>query len=401
MDNQALLRDHLIVRRQWMDEDSFIQLFAIGQALPGPTSTQLVVSIALARAGPLGGLLAFFMWNLPGLVVLTICGILIGTYIDPNNPPFYLVGLPPAAISLVFTAFYSFAQKLDKFGSCLALVSACVAILINGDKSLKPTSSQYIFPAMMAAGGIITFLDSKRKKPFGKYESPGKGWEAENDRTIKRIGIRLWTGAIIFLVWLAILITVILLVNVAKVKNAYLTIFEVTYRLGSLIFGGGQVLLPLLQSEVVPEWMTKDRFYQGLALAQSMPGPLFNFAAFLGAVYKGVPGAILGALGIFGPGVLLIFAAMPFWAKLRHAHWFRVILHGLNSTAIGLIGAACLILFTSVVTTTADAIVFYFSLILSGTFSLAAPYVIIVGGILGAIISKDAASLGQVKYCSK
>jgi chromate transporter len=191
------------------------------------------------------------------------------------------------------------------------------------------------------------------------------------------------------------------LVNVAGIKNAHLKIFEVTYRLGSLIFGGGQVLLPLLQSEVVPEWMTKDRFYQGLALAQSMPGPLFNFAAFLGAVYKGIPGAFLGSLGIFGPGVLLIFAVMPFWARLRHAHWFRVVLHGLNSTAIGLIGAACLILFTSVVSTTADAIVFYFALILSGTFNVAAPYVILAGGVLGAIISKEAASLGQVKYCSK
>jgi chromate transporter len=252
----------------------------------------------------------------------------------------------------------------------------------------------------MVAGGIIAFIDSKRKKPFGKYDSPGRGWEAENDRTMKRIGISIWSGIIMFLLWAAVLIIVILLVNVAKIKNAYLTIFEVTYRLGSLIFGGGQVLLPLLQSEVVPEWMTKDRFYQGLALAQSMPGPLFNFAAFLGAAYKGVPGAFLGYLGIFSPGVILIFAAVPFWAKLRHAHWFRVILHGLNSTAIGLIGAACIILFTAVISTTADAIVFYFALILSATYNLGAPYVIIAGGILGAILSKQAASIGQVKFCS-
>jgi len=145
-----------------MDEDSFIQLYAIGQALPGPTSTLHLISLGMVRAGPLGGLLAFFLWSIPNFIILTICGILIGTYIDPKNPPFYLVGLPPAAISLVFTAFYGFAQKLDKFGSFLSLVSACIAILISGDKYLAPTSSQYIFPAMMGSGAIITFLDSKR-----------------------------------------------------------------------------------------------------------------------------------------------------------------------------------------------------------------------------------------------
>jgi len=101
-------------------------------------------------------------------------------------------------------------------------------------------------------------------------------------------------GIVYFLIWLGILITVILLVNIGNVTNVYLKIFEVSYRLGSITFGGGQVLLPLFKGEVVPVWMTKDRFYQGLALAQSLPGPLFNFAAFLGGVYKGVPGALLG-----------------------------------------------------------------------------------------------------------
>jgi chromate transporter len=172
--------------------------------------------------------------------------------------------------------------------------------------------------------------------------------------------------------------------------------------------------------------MTKDRFYQGLALAQSLPGPLFNFAAFLGGVYKGVPGAFLGkkaffhlrnqhlsylkppfvidsegAIGIFGPGVLLIFAAMPFWAKLRSTQWFVVVVQGLNSTAMGLIGAACVILFTNAISTTADAIVFYVALTLSGTYGWGAPWVVLSGGILGGILSKQAASLGQVNYCSK
>jgi chromate transport protein ChrA len=182
----AILRDHLVEQRDWLDEDQFIELFAIGQGLPGPTSTQLVVAAALARAGPLGGLLAFFLWNIPGLVVLTTCGVLISSFVDPNNSPWYLIGLPPAAISLVFKAFYEFAAKLDKLGVVLALISCLVAILINNDANIDPTSSQFMFPSVLAFGGLVTWLDSKRNTPYGKYSSPSRGWDAEDDETMKR-----------------------------------------------------------------------------------------------------------------------------------------------------------------------------------------------------------------------
>lgn len=286
----AILRDHLVVQRDWMDEEQFTELFAIGQGLPGPTSTQLVISTALARAGPLGGLLAFFLWNLPGLVVLTTSGILIANFLDPNNPPFWLVGIAPAAISLVFKAFYGFTKKLDDLGIVLSLISACVAVLINGDVNISKTSSQYVFPSMLAAGSIVCLIDSKRANPFGKYASPSKGWEAKDDLTMRRIGIPLWVGALIFFMWGGILLLVILLKDVAGIDNKYLDIFETMYRIGSIIFGGGQVVLPMLQSEVSPNppnWMSEDNFFQGLGLAQSMPGPLFNFSSYLGAVYAG------------------------------------------------------------------------------------------------------------------
>jgi chromate transporter len=397
----AILRDHLVVQRDWMDEEAFTELFAIGQGLPGPTSTQLVISTALARAGPLGGLLAFFLWNLPGLVVLTICGILIDTYIDENNTPFYLIGLPPAAISLVFKAFYGFGAKLDKLGIILALISACIAIFINGDEVVKPNSSQYVFPITLACGGIVTYFDSRRSNPLGTYKSPGKGWDAKSDVTMKRIGIPLWMGAFIFAVWLIVLVTTIIVVDVGGVQDVYLDIFEVMYRIGSIIFGGGQVVLPMLEGEVVPEWMPKEKFFQGLALAQSMPGPLFNFASYLGAVRKGVAGSLIAYLGLFGPGVILIFAVVPFWARLRHLKTFKVVLNGLNATAIGLVGAACVILWEDVINTRADAIVFVVAGTLAMIWNIQAPYVIIIGGILGAILCDDAASLGQVPFAAE
>ena len=370
------------------------------QGLPGPTSTQLVVSTALARAGPLGGLLAFFVWNLPGFIFLTVCGRLVATFIDPlKPPPIYLVGLPPAAISLVFKAFYGFGIKLDNVGVVLALISACVAILINGDEVIPPESSQYVFPSMLLSGGLLTYFDSMRKTPFGQYKTPSKGWDAESDLTMKRIGIPLWVGALIFLLWAIILVLVILLVDVSNIENEYLKIFEVMWRIGSIIFGGGQVVLPMLQNEVVPHWMNKDAFLQGLGLAQSMPGPLFNFSSYLGAVYKGIPGAFVAYCGLFGPGVILIFGMVPFWARLRHVKWFKVVLHGVNATAIGLVGAACVILWEEAVTDSADAMVFCLAGTLSVVFDVQAPIVVIAGGVLGAILHQDATNLGHVSYC--
>ena len=209
----------------------------------------------------------------------------------------------------------------------------------------------------------------------------------------------MWVGALIFLVWAGVLVLVIILVDVAEVTNVYLEIFEIMYRIGSIIFGGGQVVLPMLQDEVVAAWMTKDQFLQGLGLAQSMPGPLFNFSAYLGAVYKGVGGALVAYCGLFGPGVILIFAMVPFWARLRHNKTFKVILTGVNATAIGLVGAACVILWESAIVDAADAMVFSVAFTLAIVWSVQAPFCIFVGGCIGAILHPDALDLGQVPYC--
>eukprot|EP00339_Tiarina_fusa_P004721 CAMPEP_0117069942 /NCGR_PEP_ID=MMETSP0472-20121206/49087_1 /TAXON_ID=693140 ORGANISM="Tiarina fusus, Strain LIS" /NCGR_SAMPLE_ID=MMETSP0472 /ASSEMBLY_ACC=CAM_ASM_000603 /LENGTH=498 /DNA_ID=CAMNT_0004792745 /DNA_START=89 /DNA_END=1586 /DNA_ORIENTATION=+ len=385
-------------QRDWLDEEQFTELFAIGQGLPGPTSTQLVISTALSRAGPLGGLLAFFLWNLPGLVILTTCGVLLAEFIDPENPPFWLVGLPPAAISLVFKAFYGFGVKLDTLGVCLALFSALVAILINNDDRIQPTSSQFVFPCTLAIGGLITYIDHKRENPFSNYGSPSSGWNRESDETMRRIGIPLWVGALIFVSWGLVLILSVVLAR-SDIENEYLEIFETMYRIGSIIFGGGQVVLPMLQDEVVPSWMTKEQFLQGLGLAQSMPGPLFNFSAYLGAVYQGVPGALMAYVGLFGPGVILIFGMVPFWARLRHVMAFKAVLKGVNATAIGLVGAACVILWEAAIESAADAMVFCFSLTMAVYFGFQAPYVVLMGGVLGGLFHEDLLDLGQVPYC--
>jgi chromate transporter len=374
-------------------------LFAGSQGLPGPTSTQLVVSTALSRAGPLGGLVAFFLWNLPGLVVLTTCGLVLDAYVDPKNPPFWLAGLPAAAIALVFKSFYGMARPLDKLGVLLALCTCLVAILLNNDARIQPSASQYMFPIMLVLGGLITFADSKRSKPFSTYKSPSAGWDRDNDEVTKRIGIPMWVGALMFVAWGFVLVAIIVIVQVFGATNEYLKIFEVMYRIGSIIYGGGEVVLPMLQDEVVPNWMTQDQFLQGLGIALSMPGPLFNFAAYLGAVYQGVPGALIAEVGLFGPGVVLIFAAVPFWARLRHNYTFKAILQGVSASAIGLVGAACVILWESAIVGAADAMIFAVALTMVVVFNVPAPLVVVSGGVMGAILHEDALNLGQVPYC--
>lgn len=241
----GILRNHLVVQRNWMDDEAFMELFAIGQGLPGPTSTQLVISTATQHAGPLGGIVAFTFWNLPGLIVLTVCGILIATFIDPNNPPWYLVGIPPAAITLVFVAFYQFCQVLDKLGVVLALLTTLVAVWVDGDTRVPRTASQFAYPSMLVLGGLITLIDSNRTKPLGVYKPPSSGWNSTDDRMLKRIGIPMWMGVLIFLLWAAILSTTISLVRTGVVDNDYLDLFEAMFRAGSIAFGGGQVILPL------------------------------------------------------------------------------------------------------------------------------------------------------------
>ena len=213
------------------------------------------------------------------------------------------------------------------------------------------------------------------------------------------IGIPLYVGGLIFVVWAAVLALVIVLKDVVEVESDYLEIFETMYRIGSIIFGGGQVVLPMLQDEVVGQWMTNDQFLQGLGLAQSMPGPLFNFSSYLGAVFKGVPGALVAYVGLFGPGVILIFGMVPFWAVMRPNANFKAILKGVNATAIGLVGAACVILWESAIRDAADAMIFSVALTMAIVFSYPAPLCIFVGGVLGAILHPDALDLGQVAYC--
>lgn len=207
------------------------------------------------------------MWCIPGFVVMTLCGLFLYTFVDPSDPPIWLLGVPPAAMSLIFKASFAFISKLDKLGTGIGMVAAAAAIMIAGDEHLPTTSSQIVYPVLLVLGGLITFIDFMQANSIGEYirRAPGEKAEpTEKDRLlVKKIGLSIFQGFLYFFIWLGLLVGSVVAVNMGN-TNIYLNIFEIFYRVGSLIFGGGIVVLPMLQSELVGPrgWVTNDQFFQ-------------------------------------------------------------------------------------------------------------------------------------------
>jgi len=375
----AILHERFVEKHRWLDEDQFLELMAVGQGLPGPTSTQMVVSTGTFKAGILGGLLAFTLWNLPSFIILVLAGLGVRTFFNADEEPAWMSGLAPAAVALVCVASFKLGKKVvngepTKLKISLALTSSLVTLLINGDKNINPTNSTWLFPLMLVVGGLAVLAHSHfwpkkdQSSTTGKDSKDGAvstvlrfdedqkieeganattGIDIVQESAYKKVNILPIVGAVIAVCWL---IGLVLLVTIRRNtdsnnKSGLFALFESFYRIGSIIYGGGQVVLPMLLNEVVdPGWVTKEQFFQGFALVQALPGPLFNFSAYLGCVYKGIPGAFVGWCGLFGPGVALIFAFLPFWERIRQVQWFKTFLIGVNSTAIGLVVAACVLL---------------------------------------------------------
>lgn len=168
----GIMRDHLVLQNKFIDDEPFMELFSLCGGLPGPTSTQLLIALAVTHAGPIGGLIAFFFWLLPAFAVLSTAGVFLYAFVSPKKPPFWLVGVPPAAVSLIFKAFYAFSKKLDQLGVAIAMISCVAAVMINGDYNIAPTSSQVVYPALLFIGGFTTIVDYQRSNPIGTYWKP-------------------------------------------------------------------------------------------------------------------------------------------------------------------------------------------------------------------------------------
>ncbi|MFC5700261.1 chromate efflux transporter [Cohnella faecalis] len=306
-----------IRRRQWMDERSYADLVALCQLLPGPASSQIGIGIGIVRAGLLGGLVAWLGFTLPSVIAMALFAfILQGSDIGIGTG--WIHGLKIVAVAIVAQAVIIMGQKLapDRKRATVALAATIVTLM------WQTALSQALL--IVAAGIAGTILYRRTLSP----EPP-------------RLTVHVSRGfAAACLSLFAALLIVLPLIRQGTSMNE-LALFDSFYRAGSLVFGGGHVVLPLLEREVVPTgWIGKEDFLAGYGAAQAVPGPLFTFASYLGAMISGVKGVLIATTSIFLPAFLLVAGALPFWNALRRNAVAQGALIGINAAVVGILLAA-------------------------------------------------------------
>lgn len=321
-------REAFVVHRRWLDEQAYADLVALCQFLPGPASSQVNIGVGAARAGLWGGVAAWLGFTLPSAAALTVFGYGVTAFAG-RLPHGLLQGLKLVAVAVVAQAVWGMARNLapDRPRGTLALLAAGAVSLWPG----VPAQLGVIAAGALAGWAFLRDGDPAASAPPA-HASPWAG-----------LGRR--RGAA-FLVLFALALAALPLLE-AALPHALTAVASRFYRVGSLVFGGGHVVLPLIEAEVVPAgWVTRDAFLAGYGAAQAVPGPLFTFAAYLGAVLQapgaGPPWAVaLLALGaIFAPSFLLVYGALPFWDALRRLPAAQAALRGVNAAVVGLLGAA-------------------------------------------------------------
>lgn len=314
-------RQEFVVRRKWIDEHAYADLVGLCQFLPGPASSQVGFSIGLMRAGYRGALAAWVGFTLPSAIALVLFAYGAGALSGPAGVGL-LHGLKLAAVAIVAQAVWGMARTLcpDRERASLAVVAALI-ILIS-------TSSVAQIGAILL-GGIAGFRLCRNAPP-----TPSGHIAMPVSRTVGIVALTLF---FVLLAGLPVLR--------ASTASSGIALFEPFYRSGALVFGGGHVVLPLLREAfVAPGWVSDDAFLAGYGAAQAVPGPLFTFAAYLGAIVNsgphGVAGAALGLIGIFLPGILILLGTLPFWDAFRKRTGAQAMMRGVNAAVVGLLGAA-------------------------------------------------------------
>eukprot|EP01062_Namystynia_karyoxenos_P073033 TRINITY_DN6980_c0_g2_i1.p1 TRINITY_DN6980_c0_g2~~TRINITY_DN6980_c0_g2_i1.p1 ORF type:complete len:535 (+),score=177.16 TRINITY_DN6980_c0_g2_i1:216-1607(+) len=415
--------DPRVDKDRWVDMDTFLELQALANALPGPTSTQLLCALAMLHGGWLAGVLSFICWNLPAAIAVTLVGSHIGEWLHGGTPP-WLAGAKAAACALVCLAAWDFVKKTcfgtggrsyNRVNCSLVALCACT-VLICSDADVHdshPYVTMWLYPLWLVVGGLVSWFCS------GPVPSGHAATEQQRavSRRISVMSVPAGVGGAVC----GFTVALLALCFALPPSEAGLAdcgtpcrgwnIFSAFWRMGATIYGGGQVVLPMTLSYVVnPGWVTADQFYQGLALIGMMPGPVFNFSAYMGAVYGAAnPGGstagsvactVLAWAGLFGPGLLLIFGVLPFWARARDSVAVQAALPGVTATAVGLVVGSCVILFEETVINPAGAAAFALT-VCTMTFlwpeaaadfkHVQGPVAILCGAALGAALNLAAA----------
>jgi len=308
--------EEYIRRRKWMDEKSYADLVALCQFLPGPASSQVGIGIGVMRAGILGGILAFIGFTLPSVVALILFALLLqGLDIGDAS---WIHGLKIVAVAVVAHAIVGMAQKLTP-----DLQRKSIALFALVGTLLWQTAFTQV--GVILLSGLMGYLIYKN--------------HTENDESKLFFPISRSFGIICLSLFFGLLIFLPVLREVTTLN--WVAMFDSFYRSGSLVFGGGHVVLPLLEREFVPTgWLNEEAFLAGYGATQAVPGPLFTFAAYIGAIINGWKGGLLATVAIFLPAFLLILGTLPFWDTLRRNPKIKGALMGINAAVVGILISA-------------------------------------------------------------
>lgn len=365
----AMLLDRMVRKRAYVSEEELWELNALCNMLPGPASTQLVSAIGFRVGGPNLAYLALFVWILPATIIMIAAALLID-FLQENTPGAldFARFIQPMAIGFIIFA----AQKT--IGKMIKSTEAMILMLLSAFVSFF-YSSPYIFPGLLILGGLSTSI---------KYKNQPK---SEEDKTL----VIRWSN---FYLWALVL--VIAASAGAIFKWQPIILFENFYRNGSLIFGGGQVLVPYLYTEFVDfkHFLSSEEFLTGYAISQGIPGPTFSISSYVGALSMrefGITGILMGGLiasaGIFLPGIFMIFFVIRFWDQLKLYRPVRAALEGINAVSCGMLIAAAYLLFEPMESSLINI------LFVLGTYSLlqfskiSSPMIIAGGIVLGILVN--------------
>lgn len=353
-----------VVRKKWIDEKSFADLVALCQFLPGPASSQVGIGIGAMRAGLSGAIVAWLGFTLPSVLLLIAFAYLIHGF-DVGGAG-WIHGLKLVAVVVVAQAVLGMASKLAA-GRIRASIAfgALAAVLL--------WQAPWVQVAVIAVAGLVGML-------LFKEESPP---EVQVQHPSVRISYK--TGIICLSLFVVILIGLPIIRLVTA--NEWVVLMDSFYRTGSLVFGGGHVVVPLLETETMLNgWMSKEEFVAGYGAVQAVPGPLFTFAAYLGVFIQGIPGAVLAIFAVFLPGFLLVIGSMPFWNSLRRIPRLQGAMVSMNAAVVGILFAALYDpIWTSSVTTSIEFIIAAALFLLLIFWKLPPWTIVILGAVAGQI----------------
>lgn len=362
----GVFTDQLVVKKKYLTEEELVELIALTGILPGPSSTQTIVAIGHKIGGPLLGLLTMLVWALPVLILMTILSFLSQFLEKLNLTQDGLRYIGPMAVGFIVVAAYRISKKVvSDYMTCFLLIFGAVTTYFIHEP--------WIYPLVLLTGGAVSVVMSKEKNLWNhvKLNPPWK-------YLIAFIAIAVGALALTF-VW----------------DHKIIHLFESFYRYGYLVIGGGQVVVPLMYGELVEiyQYMTHAEFLTGFGLVQGLPGPMFSFSAYAGGMaargsgtLMQITGAIAGGIGIFLPGLLLIYFVYPVWENLKKIRGIKVSLKGIVAVAGGLISASAILLMQKSGFALDNLLILALSVVLLLSKKVPAPLIVLIIIVIGFVI---------------